>query len=97
MKLTTGTASSLVCHPERSKSPAQQAICAVEGPLRLLTALGSYMNRAHRMTLAVLKEIFDESAYARFLTRNQLTPSRASYAAFQNEHQHGQARRPRCC
>jgi hypothetical protein len=97
MKFSTDTAFPLVCHPERSESPAQRTIRAVEGPLRLFPALCSHMNRAHRMTLAILREIFDESAYARFLSRHQLPPSRASYAAFQNEHQHGNARRPRCC
>jgi hypothetical protein len=47
--------------------------------------------------LAVLREIFDEAAYDRFLQRNQLPSSAASYAAFLSEHQAQKARRPRCC
>lgn len=46
---------------------------------------------------AVLGEIFDESAYARFIARNRLVRSRASYAAFLREHELIKARRPRCC
>lgn len=44
-----------------------------------------------------LREIFDESAYARFLTRNQFASSTRAYAAFLREYEHVKARRPRCC
>jgi hypothetical protein len=47
--------------------------------------------------LAAIREIFDESAYARFLTQRQLSSSRASYAAFRQEYEVTKARRPRCC
>ncbi len=46
---------------------------------------------------AMLREIFDEAAYARFLQRNRLLPSRAAFAAFQQELQAAKLRRPRCC
>jgi len=46
---------------------------------------------------AALREVFDESAYSRFLSRNQLTSSRRAYAAFLVESDHAKARRPRCC
>ncbi len=46
---------------------------------------------------AVLKEIFDEAAYSRFLERNQLPHCRASYAAFVREQELAKARRVRCC
>ncbi len=46
---------------------------------------------------ATLREIFDESAYTRFLNRRQLVSSRAAYAAFRQEHEVTKARRPRCC
>ena len=46
---------------------------------------------------AILREIFDESAYARFLTSRGLISSRASYAEFLHETEHARARRPRCC
>jgi hypothetical protein len=46
---------------------------------------------------AVLREIFDESAYRRFLLAGGLAPSRRAYAAFQKEQESLKARRPRCC
>ena len=50
-----------------------------------------------RIFFAALREIFDESAYARFLNQKQLVSSRAAYAAFRREHEGAKARRPRCC
>jgi hypothetical protein len=47
--------------------------------------------------LAALREIFDESAYARYLERSRMVPSREAYAAFLREHELAKARRPRCC
>ena len=47
--------------------------------------------------LAILREIFDESAYARYLQQNQLRSSREAYAGFLREHELVKARRPRCC
>ncbi len=47
--------------------------------------------------LSALHEIFDESAYRRFLQRQSAQPSRASYAAFLREHAHCRAHRARCC
>ena len=46
---------------------------------------------------AALREIFDESAYARFLARNRLSASRTAYAEFLREHEVAKIRRPRCC
>jgi hypothetical protein len=45
----------------------------------------------------MLQEIFEESAYARFLERKQIGSSRQSYAAFLREQELSKARRPRCC
>ena len=44
-----------------------------------------------------LREIFDESAYRRFLSRQQMASSPESYAAFCRERADTMARRPRCC
>jgi hypothetical protein len=44
-----------------------------------------------------LREIFDEAAYARFLTRGGRAPSRDAYAAFRLEFEEAKARRPKCC
>jgi hypothetical protein len=53
---------------------------------------------ALRTTLsAILREIFDESAYDRFLRRRGLQPSAASYANFRAEHEQAKSLRPRCC
>ncbi len=49
------------------------------------------------IVVATLREIFDESAYARFLDQRHLVPSRAAYAAFRREHEVAKARRPKCC
>ena len=45
----------------------------------------------------VLQEVFDESAYRRFLLRGNFASSAASYAAFCAEQEKSRARRPRCC
>jgi hypothetical protein len=45
----------------------------------------------------VLKEIFDESAYQRFLNRNELQSSSRAYAMFLRENEQAKSRRPRCC
>jgi hypothetical protein len=55
------------------------------------------MRRFVEILVATLREIFDESAYARFLGRNGLNSTPESYAAFLREHDLAAARRPRCC
>jgi hypothetical protein len=47
--------------------------------------------------LAMLREIFDESAYARFLAKRGMVSSRTAYAEFLHETEHSRARRARCC
>lgn len=47
--------------------------------------------------MAMLREIFDESAYMRYLEKNQLSSSREAYAGFLRECELVKARRPRCC
>jgi hypothetical protein len=49
------------------------------------------------LLMVVLREIFDESAYQRFLSRKGMVPSASAYAAFLHEMQHVKERRPRCC
>jgi hypothetical protein len=46
---------------------------------------------------AVISEIFDESAYQRFLDRSQLQSSANAYATFRKENDQAKSRRPRCC
>jgi hypothetical protein len=49
------------------------------------------------VSVAVLREIFDESAYQRFLERSQLQSSVNAYAIFRRENEQAKSRRPRCC
>jgi hypothetical protein len=58
-----------------------------------LAALGEVV----AITGATLREIFDQSAYERFLARTGLTHSAASYRAFQSERDAVAASRARCC
>jgi hypothetical protein len=50
-----------------------------------------------KITLATLREIFDEAAYARFLARAGMSSSREAYAAFRREFEQAKMRRPKCC
>lgn len=50
-----------------------------------------------RTVMATLREIFDESAYDRFLFRTGQTRSVASYREFLKETETALARKPRCC
>ena len=50
-----------------------------------------------RTVRAILREIFDEAAYDRFLYRKQMSSSPASYAAFRQEFEEAKTRRPKCC
>jgi len=45
----------------------------------------------------VLREIFDEAAYARFLRRRGLASSSKAYAAFRREFEGAKESRPKCC
>ena len=50
-----------------------------------------------RTFLAMVREIFDENAYERFLQRTHAARSVESYGAFLREREMGMARKPRCC
>ncbi|MFZ0275823.1 MAG: hypothetical protein WA254_10410 [Candidatus Sulfotelmatobacter sp.] len=47
--------------------------------------------------VAMLREIFDEAAYARFLNRAGMASSGEAYAAFRREFDEAKMRRPKCC
>jgi hypothetical protein len=61
------------------------------------TGFRSVIRHARLLLVSALREIFDESAYNRFLDRRQLPSSREAYAAFRREYDAAKARRPRCC
>ncbi len=47
--------------------------------------------------VATLREIFDEAAYARFLSRAGAVSSSESYAEFRREFEQAKMRQPKCC
>jgi len=55
------------------------------------------MSRALQTMGATLREIFDESAYDRFLLRTHASRSRASYQEFTRERDAAMLKKPRCC
>jgi len=57
----------------------------------------SRLAKGARIFRAILKEIFDEAAYERFLGRMAMTSSPQAYAAFRQEFEESKTRRPRCC
>jgi len=50
-----------------------------------------------RILWAALREIFDESAYSRFLERRHLASSSRAYAAFCRERESSLGRKIKCC
>jgi len=57
----------------------------------------SRLKRAAQIIVAMLREIFDESAYERFLKRAKLQPSMESYSAFSREREAARNHCPKCC
>src|SRR5579864_923160 len=55
------------------------------------------MNRIVQTISATLREIFDESAYDRFLLRTHASRSVASYREFTRERDAAMLKKPRCC
>lgn len=55
------------------------------------------ITRPFSVLVAALREIFDESAYSRFLDRRRVASSPAAYGEFLRESETAKARRPRCC
>jgi len=65
-----------------------------------MTNADIFTNQVRRLlgiVRATLSEIFEESAYARFLDRYGLTSSREAYALFLRESEASRGRRVRCC
>lgn len=63
----------------------------------LKTKFFSGLSEMAGLSRDILKEVFDESAYARFLKRNHLKSSAKAYAVFLKENELARSRRPRCC
>jgi hypothetical protein len=71
--------------PVRRSGPAKQS------------GLVSALCKMASLSRSILGEIFDESAYQRFLERSRLPSSAKAYAMFQRENEEARSRRPRCC
>lgn len=65
--------------------------------MRLTAGVLRRVRDALSVACLALREIFDESAYARFLERNKVESSREAYAGFLRECEGIRARRTRCC
>jgi hypothetical protein len=96
-----------ICHPERvgANATASRRTPAATIPERAASGrsyktpedfLQGFRN-AIRTFRATLREIFDESAYDRFLLRTQASRSTASYREFTRERDAAMAKKPRCC
>lgn len=81
-------------------------LCGADTPVRetLKPKIGSRANSilaaiigSFAVLVEALQEIFDESAYQRFLDRSHLESSPNAYAIFQQENERAKSRRPRCC
>jgi hypothetical protein len=57
----------------------------------------SRMARITALLMDILREIFDESAYQRFLALNGMASSRVAYAQFMRERDGIKMRTPKCC
>jgi hypothetical protein len=77
-------------------SPAREALEARTTSARANAILAAIV-RSSTVLVAALREIFDESAYQRFLVRSHLESSPNAYAVFRQENEQAKSRRPRCC
>lgn len=69
---------------------------AIKETLNRALAPAAFMTLIQTMR-ATLREIFDESAYDRFLLRTHASRSTASYRAFTRERDAAMLKNPRCC
>ncbi|HWZ83239.1 MAG TPA: hypothetical protein VNW47_11465 [Terriglobales bacterium] len=75
--------------------PAREMLEARTNPKKVSAMRGIAV--PFRIFVATLREIFDESAYERFLSRSQQASSQAAYQTFLRESQVSRERRPQCC
>ena len=77
--------------------------CSADTPVReklearVTKAILAAIVRSFAVLVEALREIFDESAYERFLIRSRLQSSPDAYAIFRQENEQAKLRRPRCC
>jgi len=93
-----------LCHPERAGANATASRRTPTKTIPERSASGSshktlkdVLAAAWQTIRATLREIFDESAYDRFLLRTHASRSIASYRAFTRERDAAMLKKPRCC
>lgn len=59
--------------------------------------ISAWLAKTATLFVTCLREIFDESAYTRFLWLHRMPSSRQAYAEFCREQALAKSRRPRCC
>ena len=64
---------------------------------KMFSSIVAWLPRFAAILASLLQEIFDESAYHRFLARNQISSSTTAYAAFRMENDRLKGQRPKCC
>jgi hypothetical protein len=64
---------------------------------RMFAGCFKFLRHSAVLARSTFREIFDESAYGRFLERRGISSSRTAYAEFLRETQTARERRPRCC
>jgi len=96
-----------ICHPERVGANATASRRTPTKPSPGNTASGNsheilkgllrWFERVIQTLRAVVREIFDESAYDRFLLRTHASRSVASYREFTRERDAAMLKKPKCC
>jgi hypothetical protein len=76
---------------------ARKAATTTKGAAAVFRFAARRLGGVSAVLLSMLREIFEESAYLRFLERQDRSSSPAAYAEFLRENETRKARRPRCC
>jgi len=79
-----------------ARAPAREMLEARRHRARV-SAIAAAIIHSFKLLAAILREIFEESAYERFLDRSRLQSSPYAYSTFQQENEQAKSRRPRCC
>jgi hypothetical protein len=77
-------------------NPVREPIAAEKNQKETYSARAR-IARTFAVFVAALREIFDESAYERFLDRQRVCSSPRAYSDFLRETETAKARRPKCC
>ncbi len=82
---------------EHSAVGTQHSFVATDADSHPERSEGSAFRRFAGTLITILREIFDENAYARFLARHRMANTREAYALYLRESNVTRERRPRCC